>query len=60
MRHTRAFDDVTEQKKSERTTALARRAFATLNVLFPNEADMTEECLSNKAPHAEEMILQTS
>ncbi|KAL3436714.1 hypothetical protein BDV09DRAFT_202801 [Aspergillus tetrazonus] len=53
-----AFDEVTEQKESERTTALARRAFATLNLLFPKEPDMTEEFLSNEAPHAEEMILR--
>lgn len=58
MRHTRAFDEVTEQKESERTTALARRAFATLNLLFPDKPDMTEEFLSNEAPHAEEMILR--
>ncbi|KAL4991483.1 hypothetical protein BDW68DRAFT_142463 [Aspergillus falconensis] len=57
MRHTRAFDEVTEQKESERITALARRALATLNSLFKNEADMTEEFLSNEAPHAEELIL---
>ncbi|KAL4800535.1 hypothetical protein BDV19DRAFT_72190 [Aspergillus venezuelensis] len=57
MRHTRAFDEVTDQEESQRITLLSQRAWATLDSLFPHEAELTEEFLSNEDDQAERQIL---
>ncbi|KAL4951692.1 hypothetical protein BDW69DRAFT_196266 [Aspergillus filifer] len=57
MRHTRTFDEVTEQEESQRITLLSQRAWTTLDSLFPHEAELTEEFLSNEDDQAERQIL---
>ncbi|KAL4906823.1 hypothetical protein BDW74DRAFT_176430 [Aspergillus multicolor] len=61
MHHTRVFREEFQgqlsEQEIERIMRLSERAWRTLKSLFSNEADMTEEFLSNDAPHAEEAIL---
>ncbi|KAL4941621.1 hypothetical protein BDV06DRAFT_194026 [Aspergillus oleicola] len=57
MRHTRAFDEVTDQEECQRITLLSQRAWTTLDSLFPHETDLTEEFLSTEDEQAEGQII---
>ncbi|KAL2813123.1 hypothetical protein BJX63DRAFT_395031 [Aspergillus granulosus] len=58
MHHTNAFHEVTDREERDRITSLSVRSWETLKSLFPNEADMTEQFLSNEDAGAESIILE--